>query len=31
VFGTASDPAQLNRLVAAVGRHVLGPQPQGCS
>ena len=25
VFGTASDAAQLNRLVAAVGRHVLAP------
>jgi 3-(3-hydroxy-phenyl)propionate hydroxylase len=25
VFGTANDAAQLNRLVAAVGRHVLGP------
>jgi 3-(3-hydroxy-phenyl)propionate hydroxylase len=25
VFGMASDPAQLNRLVAAVGRHLLGP------
>jgi 3-(3-hydroxy-phenyl)propionate hydroxylase len=25
VFGTANDAAQLNGLVAAVGRHVLGP------
>jgi 3-(3-hydroxy-phenyl)propionate hydroxylase len=25
VFGTANDAAQLNRLVAAVGRHVLPP------
>jgi 3-(3-hydroxy-phenyl)propionate hydroxylase len=27
VFGTANEPAQLNRLVAAVARHVLGRDP----
>jgi 3-(3-hydroxy-phenyl)propionate hydroxylase len=27
VFGTANDAAHLNRLVAAVGRHVSGPFP----
>ena len=25
VFGTASDAAQLNRLIASVGRHVMAP------
>jgi hypothetical protein len=25
VFGTASDAAQLNRLIASVGKHVMAP------